>query len=71
MVAMTAKISVPLQDLRGVKKMGFLKGLSIRWSEMDESGSHVENEEKFRWVGSRDELFVRLIGTDGRRWMKV
>lgn len=63
----TAKITIPFCQLQGVKKTGLLKGLSLRWS--DERGG--SNEEKFMWVGNRDELFARLIGPDRRRWLKV
>lgn len=52
-----------------MKKTGIFKGLSVRWAEADRDGT--EKEEKFMWVGDRDELFARLIGPDGRRWLKV
>ena len=71
MMSMTTKITVPLQDLRGVKKTGLFKGLSVHWDETDQDGTRVENEEKFRWVGNRDELFARLVGGDGKRWMRA
>lgn len=66
-----AKIIIPFDTLRGVKKMGVLKGLSLRWSETTQEDETVEKEERFRWVGGRDELFARLIGADGKRWMKA
>jgi GRAM domain-containing protein 4 len=66
-----AKIVIPFDSLRGVKKMGMLKGLSVRWSEDTQGDATVEREERFRWVGGRDELFARLIGADGKRWMKA
>ncbi|KAF8898755.1 hypothetical protein BD779DRAFT_1795370 [Infundibulicybe gibba] len=65
-----AKITIPLGEIRGVRKVGLLKGLSIRWR----SPEGLEVEEKFRWIGGRDELFARLVGhqSDGRpRWLKV
>jgi hypothetical protein len=67
----TAKITIAFSDLRGVKKTGLLKGLSLRWAETQEQDKVEEKEEKFIWVGDRDELFARLIGPDGRRWLKV
>jgi GRAM domain-containing protein 4 len=67
----TAKITIAVSDLRGVKKTGLLKGLSLRWAETQEDEGMREKEEKFIWVGERDELFARLIGPDGRRWLKV
>lgn len=66
-MSLNAKINIPLNNLRGVKKSGMLKGLSLRWAD----AGGVEKEEKFMWVGGRDELFARLIGVDGRRWMKA
>lgn len=67
----TAKVTIPFSDLRGVKKTGLLKGLSLRWADTQEDGNTTEKEEKFIWVGDRDELFARLIGPDGRRWLRV
>jgi hypothetical protein len=66
-----ARITIALKDLRGVKKMGLLKGLSLRWRPSQDDSSVTEKEEKFMWVGDRDELFARLIGQDGRRWLKA
>lgn len=67
----TAKISIAVGDIRGVKKTGLLKGLSLRWAETDEEDNVTQKEEKFMWVGNRDELFARLIAPSGRRWLKV
>ena len=67
----TANMTIPFAQLRGVKKTGLLKGLSLRWSDEQGGENLIEKEEKFIWVGNRDELFARLIGPDGRRWMKV
>ncbi|KAJ7786296.1 hypothetical protein B0H16DRAFT_1489978 [Mycena metata] len=54
LMASTAKVEIPLGSLRGVKK----------------KTDGVRKEEKFRWVGGRDELFARLISTaDGKRWI--
>jgi hypothetical protein len=65
----TAKITIPLVDLRGVKKTGLLDGLSLWWAEMQDN--KMGTEENFVWVGDRDELFARLVGSDGLRWLKV
>ncbi len=46
-----------------------VKGLILRW--MDVEPSNGENEERIVWVGGRDELFARLVGRDGGRWLKV
>lgn len=69
LISASAIITIPFSDLRGIKKTGILKGLSIRWTETE--GASTEKEEKFMWVGDRDELFARLIGPGGRRWLKV
>ncbi|KAL1741867.1 hypothetical protein HDZ31DRAFT_84537 [Schizophyllum fasciatum] len=61
----TPKISIALRDLRGVKKTGLLKGLTLRYDD----GAQVK-EEKFSWVGGREELFARLIGPDRSRWLR-
>ncbi|KAJ7038215.1 hypothetical protein C8F04DRAFT_1089928 [Mycena alexandri] len=67
LMASTAKVEIPLASLRGVKKKsGLFTALTITW--IDAEG--VRKEEKFRWVGGRDELFARLISTaDGKRWI--
>lgn len=69
LISASATVTVAFSDLRGVKKTGIFKGLSVRWAESE--GGGTEKEEKFMWVGDRDELFARLIGPDGRRWLKV
>ncbi|KAJ6621738.1 hypothetical protein B0H10DRAFT_973230 [Mycena sp. CBHHK59/15] len=63
------KIEMTLSDLRRVKKKsGIFTALSIRWMDVDGN----LKEEKFRWVGGRDELFARLVGTtDGKRWIQA
>lgn len=63
----TAKLEIPLGSLRAVKKKsGLFTALTISW--VDEQDNRME--EKFRWVGGRDELFARLVGSaDGKRWI--
>ncbi|KAF8622483.1 hypothetical protein AX15_006999 [Amanita polypyramis BW_CC] len=64
----TPTFSIPLQALRSVKKrdmMMKLKGLRIKWMD------GTENEVHLVWVGGRDELFVRLVGHEGGRWIKA
>ncbi|KAF9229271.1 hypothetical protein BS17DRAFT_824514, partial [Gyrodon lividus] len=65
-----AKLVIPCGRLRGVKKSGLVKGISIMWVPTD-SVDGREREERFHWVGNRDELFARLLGPDGGRWMRV
>ncbi|KAG1825922.1 uncharacterized protein BJ212DRAFT_1443943 [Suillus subaureus] len=62
-----AKLIIPRENLCGVKKTGLMKGLLISWVD-DEDG---QIEEKFHWVGNRDELFARLLGPDSARWMRI
>ncbi|KAG0708846.1 hypothetical protein DFH29DRAFT_1035823 [Suillus ampliporus] len=65
-----AKLIILRENLCGVKKAGLMKGLLITWVE-DEEGRGREIEEKFHWVGNRDDLFARLLGPDGARWMRI
>jgi hypothetical protein len=65
------KFVIQLNDIRGVKKAGLLKGLYIRSVETPDGGERREREDKYLWVGARDELFARLVGSEGRRWLKV
>jgi hypothetical protein len=69
-MSQNAKFVIPLSAVKGVKKAGMLKGLNLRWTHPADE-TQEQQEEKFHWVGSRDELFARLIGIEGRRWMKV
>ncbi|KAJ3863072.1 hypothetical protein EV359DRAFT_43878 [Lentinula novae-zelandiae] len=62
------KVAIPLADIRAVKKTGLLKGLTVKWID---ATNDEHKEEVFPWVGGRDEIFARLIGTDVKRWMKV
>ena len=78
------KIRIALDDVRGVKKIGpnAIPGLSVKWQRSSGSTSFNETEaevfggtaiveEKFRWIGVRDEGFARLVGWGGRKWLKV
>lgn len=76
------KIEVALKNMRGVKKIGIgaVPGLSVKWernrvaedtTNTDASAGTEIVEEKFHWVGGRDELFARLVAWGGRKWMKV
>lgn len=68
-MSQNAKFVIPLSAVKGVKKVGMLKGLHLRWANPVENED--PREEKFHWVGNRDELFARLVGIEGHRWMKV
>ena len=61
-----AKIIIALTAIRGVKKVGMLKGLQVRWNDV--SG---DKEDRFLWIGERDDLFARLVGLEGRRWIQI
>ncbi|KAG8859504.1 hypothetical protein FRC20_011807 [Serendipita sp. 405] len=114
MMSSTAKVSIPLSDIRGVKKAGRMGGLRIKYTVRDEAstlsgsprrsmddnssvnntggilerittatkpeaptismainGEPLEKEEKFGWISGRDELFAKLVGWGGRRWVKM
>ncbi|KAJ7244787.1 hypothetical protein B0H12DRAFT_1128811 [Mycena haematopus] len=63
LMASTAKLEIPLANLRGVKKKsGLFTALTIVW--VDEQGNR--KEEKFMWVGGLEELFARLVATRKR-----
>lgn len=64
-------VTIKLEDVLGVKKSNVTKGLKVRWAETTPSGIMETNEERFLWVGGRDELFARLVGWNSKRWMKV
>jgi len=70
MLSQNAKVMIPMNAVKGVKKSGLLKGLLLRWVD-DIDGEPTVKEERFIWVSERDELFARLVGADGRRWVKV
>ncbi|KAF7320350.1 RAD21/Rec8 N-terminal domain protein [Mycena kentingensis (nom. inval.)] len=62
LVASKSKLEIPLSSLQSVKKKkkhGIFNSLTLTWA--DETGGM--REEKFLWVGERDELFARLVGT--------
>lgn len=62
------KLEIPLGDIVGIKK-ATPKGISIRVKDAgQESG---ERKEKFMPVYERDELFGRLVGTGGKKWMRI
>lgn len=79
------KLRIALDDVRGVKKIGMsaMPGLSVTWRKGPDSTSYNETraelalsstvtvEEKFWWVGGRDEVFARLVAWGGRKWMHV
>ncbi|THH21522.1 hypothetical protein EW146_g22 [Bondarzewia mesenterica] len=71
MVSSRPTVTIPAKDITGIKKTGLMKGLAISWSSTNSNGILDEMVEKFRWVGGRDEVFARLLGPGGRRWIKV
>ncbi|KAF9237350.1 hypothetical protein BU15DRAFT_48725 [Melanogaster broomeanus] len=70
LTATRAKLAIPCGRMYGVKKVGLAKGISITWVPTDPLDG-TEREERFHWVGKRDELFARLLGPDGGRWTRV
>ncbi|PPQ80817.1 hypothetical protein CVT25_001942 [Psilocybe cyanescens] len=71
LMSQSPKLTIRLASIKGVKKSGLLKGLQIRWNASTEEKTKEMKEDKFIWVGERDEVFARLVGSDGKRWMKV
>lgn len=72
LMSSTAKVVIALSDICAVKKVGPMKGLHVRWMDsVNERHARAEREEIFRWVGGRDELFARLVGWQGRRWVRI
>ncbi|KAL7285330.1 hypothetical protein ACG7TL_000425 [Trametes sanguinea] len=66
-----ATLCIPLQDVTGVKKGSLMKGIDIHYSEPFVDGSKEAKEAKFLFVGSRDDLFARLVSYGGKRWKNV
>lgn len=62
------KLEIPMGDIVGIKR-AMPKGISIR--VQDVSQENGERNEKFMLVYERDELFGRLVGMGGKKWMKV
>jgi GRAM domain-containing protein 4 len=67
LVHSSGKLNIPLANIRGIKKTGAVKGMSIRWIDEEQQ----ERVERFMWVRGRDEAFARLIGAGTRGWVRV
>ncbi|KAK7058976.1 hypothetical protein VNI00_001600 [Paramarasmius palmivorus] len=65
-MSVNPKVAFPMNYVVSVKKAGLLKGVSVKWCDPKDNQEH---EEVFKWVGGRDELFARLVGTDARKWI--
>ncbi|CAL1695762.1 unnamed protein product [Somion occarium] len=68
-ISLTPKLTIDLKQIVGVQKSGLVSGLHLRWSCVDDEGRVEEKDEKFAWVGGRDELFTRLVGSQSGRWV--
>lgn len=55
-------------DIVGIRK-AMPKGISF--TVQDASQGNRERKEKFMLVYERDELFGRLVGTGGKKWMNI
>ncbi|KAI0651883.1 hypothetical protein C8Q79DRAFT_63725 [Trametes meyenii] len=66
-----AALSIPLADVTSVKKSSLMKGIDIRYRDSRPEGSSEDKEAGFLFVGSRDDLFARLVSWGGRRWSHV
>lgn len=72
LISLDPSVTVSLQDIKGVKKVGILKGLDILLTTADADGGKSDKLEKFIWVNNRDELFARIISINNNvKWMKV
>ncbi|KAG8704509.1 hypothetical protein FRC09_003492, partial [Ceratobasidium sp. 395] len=67
LLANTSRLTVPLEQIQGVKKTHHTGGLRIRYRDDEQ----VERELVFRLVSNRDEIFGKLVGWGGKRWRKV
>ncbi|CAE6406596.1 unnamed protein product [Rhizoctonia solani] len=61
------RMQIPLERIQGVKKTSRTSGLRVR--HLTEEG--IEQEDVFRFVPNRDEIFGKLVGWGGKRWKKV
>ncbi|KAI0335244.1 hypothetical protein GY45DRAFT_1317167 [Cubamyces sp. BRFM 1775] len=71
LLSSSATLSIPLADVTGVKKSSLMKGIEIHYAETGPDGSREDKEVKFLFVGSRDDLFARLVSYGGKRWTRV
>lgn len=71
LLSSSAKLMIPLTHVLGVKKTGPMRGMNLRWVQSSQDGATEEREEKFLWVGARNELFARLVAWGGRRWANI
>ncbi|KAF8602328.1 hypothetical protein BDV93DRAFT_545347 [Ceratobasidium sp. AG-I] len=67
LLAHTPRLRIELEKIQGVKKTGRTNGLRIR--HLADEGD--EREVVFRFIPSRDEIFGKLVGWGGKRWLKV
>jgi len=61
-------LEIPVGDIVGIKK-AMPKGVSIRVKDANQGNG--ERKEKFPLVYERDELFGRLVGMGGKKWVKI
>ncbi|CCL99539.1 uncharacterized protein FIBRA_01557 [Fibroporia radiculosa] len=52
LLSSSAKLSIPLADVRSVKKTGPMRGLNVQWARAGLNGQMEEREEKFFWEGA-------------------
>jgi GRAM domain-containing protein 4 len=62
------EFTIHLGSILAVKKSGVARGLKIRWTDTGPDGVlQDEREERFFWVGDRDNLFARLVSRNAQR----
>lgn len=65
------ELTIGLDNILGVKKSGVTRGLKIRWAEIGPNGLQENQEERFLFVGERDDLFARLVGWNSTKWLRT
>ncbi|KIP11934.1 hypothetical protein PHLGIDRAFT_395097 [Phlebiopsis gigantea 11061_1 CR5-6] len=65
------ELTIGLDKILGVKKSGVTRGLKIRWAEIGPNGLQENQEERFLFVGERDDLFARLVGWNSTKWLRT
>ncbi|KAI0756961.1 hypothetical protein C8Q80DRAFT_68381 [Daedaleopsis nitida] len=65
-------LTVPLADITAVRKTTLTKGIDVHYTETETDGTRLHKEANFFLVGSRSDLFARLVSWGGSgRWANV
>ena len=66
-----AILTIPLPDITGVRKTSITKGVDVHYTVTREDGTREEKAANFMFVGSRSDLFARLVSWGGKRFASV